>query len=120
MAAFDTSSHAPHIALAAQPPYLPGDDPDFQLTVDDPRASSPVQTEVLRQTVGAGYFAVLNEPILAGREFEDGDQRVDAEQAIASGAPVGRLPLVLNERAAHALFEQDNTIGKHLRGERRA
>jgi predicted permease len=107
-------------ALAAQPPYLPGDDPDFQLTVDDPRASSPVQKEVLKQTVGAGYFAVLKEPILKGREFEESDQRVDAEETIATGAPVVRLPLVLNEKAAHALFGEDNTIGEHLRGDRRA
>ena len=107
-------------ALAAQPPYLPGDDPDFQLTVDDPRASSPVQKEVLKQTVGAGYFAVLKEPVLAGREFGESDQRVDAEETIVSGAPVVRLPLVLNEKAAHALFGEDNTIGKHLRGDRRA
>ena len=107
-------------ALAAQPPYLPGDDGDFHLTVDDPRASSPVQKEVAKQTVGAGYFAVLNEPILAGREFEESDQRIDAESTIASSAPIPSLPLVLNERAAHALFGKDNPIGKHLRGDRRA
>ena len=107
-------------ALAGQPPYLPGDDPDFQLTVDDPRASSPVQKEVLKQTAGAGYFAVLKEPILAGREFDESDQRVDAEAALASGAPVPTLPMVLNEKAAHALLGEDKTIGKHLRGDRRA
>jgi macrolide transport system ATP-binding/permease protein len=107
-------------ALAAQPPYLPGDDPDFQLTVDDPRASSQVQKAVVKQTVGAGYFAILNEPILFGREFEESDQRVDAEANFASGAPVPTLPMVLNEKAAHALFGKDNPIGKHLRGDRRA
>jgi predicted permease len=115
--------HAPAVtsfALAAQPPYLPGDDYDFHLTVDDPRASSPVQKEVAEQTVGAGYFAVLNEPILAGREFRESDQRVDAEAAIASNAPLPTLPLVLNEKAAHALFDKENPIGKHLRGDRRA
>jgi ABC-type antimicrobial peptide transport system permease subunit len=71
------------------------------------------------QTVGAGYFAVLNEPILAGREFEERDQRVDAEALKASGTPVPALPLVLNEKAAHALFGKDNPIGKYLRGDRR-
>ena len=107
-------------ALAGQPPYLPGDDPDFQLTVDDPRASSPVQKEVVKQTVGAGYFAVLKEPLLAGREFAKSDQRLDDEAAITAGAPVTTLPLVLNAKAAHALFGEDSTIGKHLRGDRRA
>ena len=72
---------------------------DFHLTVDDPHASSPVQKDVVKQTVGAGYFAVLNEPILAGREFEQSDQRVDADATIASGA-ASALPLVLNQKAA--------------------
>jgi macrolide transport system ATP-binding/permease protein len=107
-------------ALAAQPPYMLDEDDDFPLTVDDPRASSPVQREVAKQTVGAGYFAVLNEPILAGREFDERDQRVDAEAPIASGAQVPTLPIVLNEKAAHALFGKDNAIGKRLRGDRRA
>ena len=107
-------------ALAAQPPFQPGGgDGGFHLKVDDPRASSPVEKSVAKLTVGAGYFAVLNEPILAGREFEESDQRVDVEAAIASGAPVPTLPIVLNEKAARALFEKDNPIGKHLRGDRR-
>jgi predicted permease len=106
-------------ALAAQPPYQPGEEDDFHLRVDDPRASSAVQKDVVKQTVGAGYFAVLNEPILAGREFEESDQRVDAEGTIASRAAVPTLPLVLNEKAARALFDKDNAVGKHLRGDRR-
>jgi hypothetical protein len=92
-------------ALAGQPPYLPGDDPDFQLTVDDPRASSPVQKEVVKQTVGAGYFAVLKEPILAGREFEESDQRLDDEATITAAAPVPTLPLVLNAKAHMLCWE---------------
>jgi hypothetical protein len=75
---------------------------------------------VVKETVGAGYFAVLNEPILAGREFDQSDQRVNAEATIASGAAVPTLPLVLNEKAAYALFGKNSPIGKHLRGDRRA
>jgi predicted permease len=108
-----------NFALAAEPPYLPGDDDNFRLTVDDPRVASPVQKDVAKHTVGAGYFAVLNEPLLAGREFEESDQRVDAEATTASKAPVPTLPVVLNEKAAHALFGKDNAIGKRLRGDRR-
>jgi predicted permease len=106
-------------ALAARPAYS-GSEGSFHLKVDDPRASSPVEKDVAKQTVGAGYFAALNEPILVGREFDERDQRVDAEAAIASRAPVPTLPLVLNEKAAHALFGNDNAIGKHLREDRRA
>jgi predicted permease len=105
-------------ALAVQPPYLPGDDDDFQLTVDDPHASSPVQKGVNKQTVGAGFFAVLNQPLLAGREFDERDQRIDIDAtSAASGTP---LPLILNQKAARALFAGGNPIGKHLRGGRRS
>jgi hypothetical protein len=97
---------------------MQGSDDDFHLTVDDPRVPSPVQKDMSKETVGAGYFAVLDEPILAGREFAESDQRVDAEASIASGAPVPTLPMVLNEKAAHALFAKDNAVGKHLRGDR--
>jgi predicted permease len=107
-------------AFAAQPPYLPGDDPDFHLAVVDPHASSPVEKDVTKETVGASYFAILNEPILAGREFGENDQRVDADASVASGAVVPTLPMVLNEKAAYTLFGKDKPIGKHLRGDRRA
>jgi hypothetical protein len=34
---------------------------------------------VLEETVGAGYFATLGEPMLAGREFVEPDQRSHAD-----------------------------------------
>jgi predicted permease len=102
-------------ALAAQPPYIPGDDGDFQLTVEDAHTASPVQKAVFRETVGAGFFAVLNQPILAGREFDDRDQRIDIDATPAAGAQP--VPLVLSQKAARALFASGNAIGKHLRGD---
>lgn len=106
-------------ALAVQPPYLPGDDPDFQVTVDDPHAATPVQKGLLKETVGAGFFAVINQSVLAGREFDDRDQRIDIDPNPAT-AGTQRLPLVLNQKAARALFNSGNPIGKHLRGDRRS
>jgi len=103
-------------ALAAQPPYIPGDDGDFQLTVDDAHTASPVQKAVFRETVGAGFFAVLNQPMLAGREFDDHDQRLDTDAAPTAGAQP--VPLVLSQKAARALFASGHAIGKHLRGGR--
>jgi predicted permease len=108
-----SSGSVTSFALAAQPPYLPGDDDDFHLRVDDPKTTTPVEKSVIKQTAGTGYFAVLREPVLAGREFEEQDQRVDVE---ASAVVV---PLVLNEKAAHALFGKGNGIGKHLRSGQR-
>jgi predicted permease len=105
-------------ALAAQPPLMPSDDPDFNLTVDDPHASSPVQKSVTKQIVGAGFFAVINEPLLAGREFDERDQRLNIDP---TSPDVGQpLPLILNQKAAHSLFAGGNPIGKHLRGDRQA
>jgi len=104
-------------ALAAQPPYLPGDDDNFQLTVDDAHAATPVQKGVFKQTVGAGFFAVLNQPILAGREFDDRDQRLDGGPA--TGAALPPMPLMLSQKAARALFGSGNAIGRHVRGDRR-
>ena len=100
-------------ALAAQPPYLLVDDDNFPLSVDDPHQSSPVQRSFARQTVGAGFFSVLNQPLLVGREFDQRDQLVDRN---ATGAPEPHVCLcVLNQKAAHALFGGNNAIGKHLR-----
>jgi putative ABC transport system permease protein len=99
-------------ALAAQPPYLPGDADDFHLAVEDPNQSSPVRKGVAKQTVGAGFFSVLNQPLLVGREFDQRDELIDLNP---TGARITRLPLLLNQKAAHALFGSNNAIGKHLR-----
>jgi ABC-type antimicrobial peptide transport system permease subunit len=63
--------------------------------------------------VGAGYFAAISEPLLAGREFEERDQRINA--GADGGDATVTLPLVLNEKAAHALFPSGSAIGQHLR-----
>jgi predicted permease len=102
-------------ALAAQPPYLPGDEDDFHLTVDDSHQSAPVQKGFAEQTVGAGFFSVLDQPLVAGREFNERDQRVGLNASGASGPPITRVPLVLNRKAARVLFGDNNAIGKHLR-----
>jgi predicted permease len=87
------------IALSAQTPFLLADDDDgVQLSTD-----SGVQQSVLKETVGAGYFAALSQPMLTGREFEDRDQRAQ------------QLPAILNESAAHKLFGNANAIGKLVR-----
>ncbi len=98
-------------ALAAQPPFsIEDEDETNQMTAENAQGSSSVQKPVVRETVGADYFAALNEPMLAGREFEPGDQRRDAE-----GSKSFSLPVVLNESAARGFFGNANAIGKHLR-----
>jgi hypothetical protein len=73
------ASPARAIAFAAQAPFSIGDEDDArQLTAEDAAASSRKQQSVIEETVGAGYFAALSESLVAGREFEERDQRIKA------------------------------------------
>ena len=67
----------------------------------------------LEETIGAGYFATLNEPMLAGREFTEADQRSHADGAKS-------LAAVLNESAARGFFGTGNAIGKRVRDDGQA
>jgi len=95
------------VALAAQPPFSL-DNLSSQVTVDDSGDASRVQQSVNQETVGAGYFAALSEPMLAGREFVDLDQRTQPDSSKT-------LPVVLNETAARKLFGNAEAIGKRVR-----
>jgi len=104
-------------AMAGQAPYSIEDDEDAarQLTVEDARESSKMRQPVIEDTVGAGYFAALNEPMVAGREFEERDQRSQAD-----GSNNSTLPVVLNETAEHRLFGNVDVIGKRVRDDKRS
>ena len=102
------------VALAAQTPFLTEDDDEaVQLTAEDSRGASRVQISGVEETVGAGYFAALSEPMLAGREFADMDQRSQADGAKT-------LPAVLNESAARGFFGNGNAIGERVRDDKRS
>ncbi len=103
-------------ALAAQAPFSIVDEDDaIHLTAEDVQGTSRVQQSVIKETVGAGYFATLNEPMLAGREFDEQDQRIATDESKAVA-----LPVVLNERAARAFFGNDDAIGKRLRDDKQS
>ncbi|MBI3447311.1 MAG: ABC transporter permease [Acidobacteria bacterium] len=100
------------IALAAQGPFaIVDDDAAHQLTVEDVGESSRVQQSMIEESVGAGYFAALNEPMVAGREFEERDQRS------REGSKTVSLPVVLNETAERRLFGSEKAIGHLLADE---
>ena len=104
-------------ALAAEPPFNSiGDDGEVEMTAEGSR----VQKEVVPEKIGAGYFAALNEPILAGRDFDDRDMRADAT-GTSAGTTAGSVavPVVLNEKAAHAMFGNSNALGKRLSDDQR-
>jgi ABC-type antimicrobial peptide transport system permease subunit len=102
------------IALAAQAPFSIEDD-TTQLSVEGAGKSSQVQQSVVEETVGAGYFAALSEPMLAGREFEERDQRSQAD-----GSNAFSLPVVLDETAERRLFGNENAIGKRVRDDKQS
>jgi predicted permease len=96
------------IALAAQPPFSSEVEPT-QVSAQDSPGSAQVEQPILEETVGASYFATLSEPMLAGREFEERDQRGQPD-----GSKTVSLPAVLNESAEHKLFGNQNAIGKRV------
>jgi len=98
--------------LAAQPPFsIPG--ATTQVTAEGSPDSSRVQKPLAKETVGAGYFAALSEPLVAGREFEEADQRT-------SVGNTATLPAILNESAARGLFGDQVPLGRHLRDEKQS
>ena len=102
------------VALAAQAPFsIEDEDEPTQLTAEDLRGTSRVQISAVEQTVGAGYFAALNEPMLAGREFSEVDQwrRADGSKS---------LPAVLNDSAARGFFGNGNAIGQRVRDDKQS
>jgi putative ABC transport system permease protein len=104
-----SASSVRSIALAAQPPFaIEDEDAAVQMTAENSSESSRVQLPVIEETVGAGYFATLSEPILAGREFDERDER-----AGQNGSSV--QPVVLNESAARGFFGNRNAIGQRLK-----
>jgi predicted permease len=100
------------VALAAQAPFSSEMEPT-PLTVESSPESSQVLRSVFEETVGAGYFATLSEPVLAGREFEERDQRGKADGSQT-------LPAVLSESAERKLFGNQDALGKHLRDDRQS
>jgi predicted permease len=95
------------VALAAQAPFSTEDEP-IQLTAEDSLGGSRVQLSAVEETVGAGYFAALSEPMLAGREFVKLDQSWQQDGSKT-------LPAILNESAARGFFGSGNAVGERVR-----
>jgi predicted permease len=100
------------IAMAAHSPFTSEVEPT-QLSAEDSPGSSQVLRPVIEETVGAGYFATISEPMLAGREFVELDQRTHADGSQT-------LPAVLNESAARGFFRNGNAIGKRVRDDKQS
>ncbi len=95
------------VALAAQAPFSLEADEDaaLQVTAENPHGAR-VQKPVIKETVGAGYFATLSEPLLAGRDFSASDQRIEPGSMA--------LPVIVNSSAAQELFPGGNALNGRL------
>jgi predicted permease len=106
------------ISLAAQAPFsLAGG--TAQLIAEDSGDSPQTLKSLAKDTVGAGYFATLSEPMLAGREFRESDERIETSTD-GSGSKSVPLPAVLNETAARGLFGNGNAIGQRVTQDKRS
>ena len=105
------------IALAAEAPFSMASRTAKLTVAKDSRDPSPTVKLVSKETVGAGYFAALSEPMLAGREFSEADQRSEIP---ADGSRAVDLPIVLNESAARGLFGNGNAIGQRVTEDRQS
>jgi hypothetical protein len=61
----------------------------------------------------------LSEPMLAGREFRESDERIETSTD-GSGSKSVPLPAVLNETAARGLFGNGNAIGQRVTQDKRS
>lgn len=97
------------VVLAVQTPFTIEDgDSSIQLTAEGAGGAGQVEIAGFEQTVGAGYFAALNEPMLTGREFSELDERTQPDGSKA-------LPAVLNESAVHAFFGNKSALGERIK-----
>ena len=98
------------VAFADQPPFSTEFEPT-PMAAEDSSQPTKVLQSVVEETVGARYFATLDETLLAGREFDERDQRAQTGAAKA-------LPAIVNESAAHKLFGVGNALGKRIRDDK--
>lgn len=102
------SGEVGRFAMAAQPPFSGSDETAANLALTAEGAARKVAV-VAKNTVGAGYFQVLEQPILAGREFSEADER-------GAGTAVGAAtPLILSRSAARNLFAKEAAVGRQVR-----
>lgn len=75
-----------------------------------PKSDSDVKQiilSVVRERIGAGYFATLDVPMVRGREFNEQDQRVSPTSGAIQSA-------IINETAAREFFGSEDPIGRRI------
>jgi len=104
--AVSLTDSVPFAAIAAQQPNT-----RVSVPASDGKTGQ-VQHAVLRERIGASYFATLGVPMLGGREFDRRDQQLDEQTGEAGARPV---PVILNQAAARDLFGAEAPLGRTIR-----
>ena len=87
----------------AQEPVLSGDIDIEAFDLAGYQAREDENMSVNVNMVGPGYFATMGIPLLAGRDFTDGD------------TPAAPLVAIINEAMAQKYFGHENPLGRRLR-----
>ncbi|HKS80793.1 MAG TPA: ABC transporter permease [Candidatus Acidoferrales bacterium] len=87
---------------AASIRILDDSDSSSNITAEGYTAQEDENTHVRTNRIGPDYFATMGTPLLAGREFTDGDRAGSAKVAI------------INEKMAKRYFAGKNPIGMHF------
>jgi predicted permease len=77
--------------------------------VSAPRPAGDVQASVVKERIGAGYFATLAVPLERGREFTRQDLRA------AAGGGDSDQPALVNQTGARELFGGEEPLGRRVR-----
>ena len=93
------------VAVGTQVPWREAGNfgPGFQLSDEGHvRASADDDPRAQFRTVSPGFFAALGVPLLAGRDFNDGDRR-DSERVV-----------IISQSLAQQLFPNKDAVNRHL------
>lgn len=79
----------------------------FTLSTPGSGGTDQVVSGIAKNTIGPNYFAALNVRVLAGREFEIRDQRLEPAKGEA-------VPVVINQTASRAFFGAKEAVGRRI------
>jgi hypothetical protein len=89
-------------SLAFLPPFFSGTEAQLQFHTD----RQPQDMRALLNSVRTGFFDVIDQPIVAGRDF--------TEAELDSPEPVKQSPVILTETVARRMFGTTDVVGRTI------
>ena len=94
----------------ASVPILAGDEWDSSMAVEGHKAADGEDMQAFMNAVSPGYFATMKTPLIAGRDFRDGDAR----NIELNDSPDVRYVAIVNRKFAEHYFKGTSAVGKRL------